>query len=119
MRPAYTAATLAQFWFINLTHWRAWVQLAAIFNLAWWYAWRNWSARPLFLRRAAWILPPFVLVHYSVGFVQESRLFLPLLAIAVPLTLFTLREHFAALAVSVGPGRDERDEQRASAAGQS
>lgn len=96
-RPAYTKASFAQFWITNLTHWRAWVQIAAMFNLALWYAWRHWNARPLFLRRAAWLLPPFVLVHYSVGFVQEIRLFLPLLALAVPLTLFALRERFAAL----------------------
>ena len=89
-----------------------------MFNLGLWFAWRNWNARPLFLRRAAWLVPPFLLVHYSVGYVQEVRLFLPLLALAVPLTLFALRERFAGSAVTLGPGRDEPAEADARAAGQ-
>lgn len=68
------------------------LQVLAFFNLALIFAWRDLSRRPVFLRRALWIVPIFVAIHFSVGHLREIRLYLPLIPILVPLTLMALEE---------------------------
>jgi hypothetical protein len=46
---------------------------------------------PSFLKISAFTIPPYILVHYLVGAVIESRLWLPLLVILIPLALSTLQ----------------------------
>lgn len=85
-------ASLPDFWRFNARHWAGWVQVLAFFNLALIFAWRDLGRRPVFLRRALWIVPIFVAIHFSVGHLREIRLDLPLIPILVPLTLMALEE---------------------------
>ena len=48
------------------------------------------TARPWLFISAAWIVPVFFAIHFSVGKIREIRLFLPLLAVVIPLTLLSL-----------------------------
>ena len=92
IKEPYASTSLLHYWKINLLDWKTWIQLLGFFNVMLWAAWRNWRHRPLFLRRAALILPLFFVIHFSVGYMREVRYFLPLLPILVPFTLFALEE---------------------------
>lgn len=50
----------------------------------------NFSQHPQFLRIAAYITPLFILVHYLIGNIIETRLWIPLFTILIPLSLNTL-----------------------------
>ena len=102
LREPYAGSGLASLlgcWRFNAGHWAGWVQLLAFFNLALIFAWRGLSRSPIFLRRALWIVPIFMAIHFSVGHLREIRLYLPLVPILVPLTLMALEERLA------GPAR--------------
>jgi hypothetical protein len=45
---------------------------------------------PEMLRRALWLVPPFLVLHYVIAMVNEVRLFLPLAPILVPLAWWVL-----------------------------
>ncbi len=93
------------FWHRNAARWTGWVQALAFFNLALLYAWRHLERRPVFLRRALLLVPPFLAIHLSVGNLREIRLFLPLLPVLIPLTLMELTQsHTDELAGTVRKG---------------
>jgi hypothetical protein len=88
--PPYAENSPAGYWAANFSDPGTWIQLLGFFNLALWVGWQEWRDAPAFLNRAAWFVPAFVLIHFSVGYVREVRYFLPLLPIVVPLTLLRL-----------------------------
>jgi len=77
---------------INFTDWRAYVDTFAVLNLALWGSWIGWRRRPAFLRRASLVVPLFLVPYLMYGTVRESRYYLPVLAILIPLSLFYLLE---------------------------
>lgn len=50
----------------------------------------NFKKHPNFLRKAVFITPLFILVHYLLGSIIETRLWLPLIVILLPTSLNTL-----------------------------
>jgi len=47
-------------------------------------------AKPLFVRRALWVIPPFVVVACTMSSIVETRIFTPLYPLLVPAVLATL-----------------------------
>ena len=90
LKAPYAPTSFVQYWAMNAGDPLALIQLLGFFNLGLWLAWRDWRSQPEFLRRAAWIVPVFFAIHFSVGKIREIRLFLPLLAVVIPLTLLSL-----------------------------
>lgn len=64
-----------------------------MYNMFWLYAFVGLRRKPLFLRRAAPLIPVFVIVHFLVAMTNEVRLMLPISFLVIPLGLFTLYEH--------------------------
>lgn len=60
------------------------------FGALWIYAALDWRNKPLFLRRAALMVPLFVLAHLITGVITEVRQMEPLAYIVLPLALFFL-----------------------------
>ncbi len=54
------------------------------------YALLDYGQKPLFVRRALWVVPLFILAHLTTGIIRESRQMIPLLLILVPTAMFTL-----------------------------
>jgi hypothetical protein len=52
------------------------------------YAFLRYSEKPFFLRRAAWIIPPFIVAHLITGKIRESRQMIPLAFILIPMAMF-------------------------------
>jgi predicted membrane protein len=77
---------------INFTDWRAYVDVLGVLNIALWGGWIGWRRRPEFLRRAALMIPVFIVPYLLFGTVRESRYYLPILAILIPMVLFYLGE---------------------------
>src|SRR5258706_3637494 len=95
LKQPYAANGLSSikgYWYENAVSWTGWVQALAFFNLALLFTWRGLGRRPMFLRRALWIVPVFAAIHLSVGNLCEIRYYLPLIPIFVPLTLMALEE---------------------------
>jgi hypothetical protein len=46
------------------------------------------SENPLFLRRASWMIPFFILIHLIVGKLDEPRQMIPLAFIIIPMCMF-------------------------------
>lgn len=61
--------------------------LLLIFNVFWIYAFLNLKQRPLFLKRAVFIIPIFVGIHLLTGIISEVRQMLPLSFVIIPLSL--------------------------------
>jgi hypothetical protein len=61
-----------------------------LFGAFWIYAFINYRDQPVFLRRAALVVPVYVAGHFVAGMVNEARLFLPLAFIIVPMGLWFL-----------------------------
>ena len=59
--------------------------LVLVFGAVWVLAYMARRDGPEMLRRALWLVPPFILLHYLIAMVFEVRLFLPLAPILVPL----------------------------------
>jgi hypothetical protein len=76
----------------NFTDWRAYVDALGVLNIALWGGWIGWKRRPEFLRRLSLIVPVFLIPYLMYGTVRESRYYLPILAIAIPMVLFYLRD---------------------------
>lgn len=100
LKEPYAETSLIHFWWVNLTDWQTWVQVLGFGHMALWIAWRRPARRPRFLQRAALLVPVFLLIHLSVGYLRETRLLLPLLPIMLPLLLLALEERFEAPAAS-------------------
>lgn len=55
-----------------------------------WIAMVGRQAQPLFIRRAIWVVPPFLVVAFTISSIIESRIFTPLFALIVPAALFSI-----------------------------
>lgn len=77
---------------VNLTDWRAYLDSAAVLNIALWGGWLGWRRRPEFLRRTTLLVPLFVVPHLMFGTVREARYYLPVLGLLIPMVLFYLLE---------------------------
>ena len=74
-----------------LDYWEAkYFYIIFVFGAFWVYAFLNNARKPLFLRRAALIIPLFILVHLLMGIISEVRLMLPLSFIIIPMAFFYL-----------------------------
>jgi hypothetical protein len=60
------------------------------FGVLWYYALAHYASKPLFLRRAAWMIPLFILGHLITGKINESRQMIPLSFIVIPMAMFSL-----------------------------
>jgi hypothetical protein len=90
--PPYVSGSIRHNWRWNLHDLRIWWQLPVFFNLALVFGWWRLGRRPEFLRRAAWLVPLFLAIHVSAGYLVETRYLLPLLPVTLPLTLLGMRE---------------------------
>ncbi len=61
-----------------------------IFGVFWYFAARRFRSKPLFLRRASYLIPIFIVVHFLTGIIHESRQMLPLSFIVIPMGLHYL-----------------------------
>jgi hypothetical protein len=61
-----------------------------IFGAFWLYAFLRYSKKPLFLQRAALMIPLFIFAHLLTGIFHEVRQMLPLSFIIIPMALFYL-----------------------------
>jgi hypothetical protein len=77
---------------VNATDWRAYLGVIIVFNIGLWGTWIGWRRRPEFLRRLSLMVPVFALPYLFQGTVRESRYWLPLLAIVIPMVLLYLVE---------------------------
>ncbi len=90
-------------WHLTENLWGIWHQLPAdlvdwwaanylyiffIFGVFWVFAFLRWSSKPLFLRRAALMMPFFILANLVTGIISEVRQMLPLATIIIPMALF-------------------------------
>jgi hypothetical protein len=69
----------------NFTSLRPTVHAVLFYGAAWVLAASAWRDGPDMLRRALWLVPPFIALHYVVARPEEVRLFLPLAPIVIPL----------------------------------
>jgi hypothetical protein len=58
------------------------------FGVLWYYAFIAYANNPLFLRRASWMIPFFILAHLITGRISESREMIPLSFIIIPMGMF-------------------------------
>ena len=61
-----------------------------IFGTLWLFAFLKYSKLPLFLQRAGYLIPVFVLAHLFGGVIGEVRLMLPLSFLIIPMSFFYL-----------------------------
>lgn len=59
-----------------------------IFGAFWVYAFLRFKEKPLFLRRASWMIPVFIGAHLVTGVIHEVRQMLPLSFIIIPMAFF-------------------------------
>lgn len=86
-RAGYTEAVM---WAGNVASGLPTLFALLCFGVVWVLPWLAPKDAPPFLRRARWLVPPFVLLHYIVAVVAEVRLFLPLAPILIPLSWWVL-----------------------------
>jgi hypothetical protein len=78
-------------WSLNWSAWVPTVRVLLVFGALWALAFLGASrGGPAMLRRALWLVPPYVALHYVVARVEEVRLFLPLAPVLIPLSLWVL-----------------------------
>ena len=66
-----------------------------VFSIFWLYALLGYRTSGLFLQRALWIVPLFLLAHFITGKIEESRQMIPLGFILIPMGLsFVLSKEF-------------------------
>ncbi len=74
--------------FTPLEYWRAeYLYILFIFGVFWLFAIFKYSKKPLFLQRAAFVIPIFIAIHYLTGITKEVRQMLPLSFIIIPMAL--------------------------------
>ena len=66
------------------------IQVVLVYGAIWVLAVLGARHAPTMLRRALWLLPPYIALHYVVAMVNEVRLFLPLAPILIPLSWWVL-----------------------------
>jgi hypothetical protein len=57
------------------------------FGIAWYYMLLGYWESPLFLRRASWMIPFFILAHLITGKINEPRQMIPLAFIVIPMAM--------------------------------
>jgi hypothetical protein len=77
-------------WQRNAESWVPSVHVLLVFGAMWVLAFLGARRGPTVLRRALWLLPPYVVLHYVVAMVQEVRLFLPFAPVIIPLSWWVL-----------------------------
>ncbi len=78
-------------WSQNWSAWIPTVRVLLVFGALWVLAFLGAGAGgPAMLRRALWLAPPYVALHYVVARADEVRLFLPLAPIIIPLSWWVL-----------------------------
>lgn len=77
-------------WKRNLANLLPTVHVLLLFGAMWVLAFIGARRGPRLLRRAVWLLPPFVILHYVVALVMEVRLFLPFAPVVIPLAWWVL-----------------------------
>jgi hypothetical protein len=70
----------------NLSSWIPTAYVLLLFGAMWVLAFLGQRQGPTMLRRALWLLPPYVALHYVVAIAQEVRIHLPLAPIVIPLS---------------------------------
>jgi hypothetical protein len=74
-----------------LDYWQAsYFYIFFIFGALWVYAFLKYARKPLFLRRAALMIPLFVLGHFLTGRIHEVRQMVPLSFLILPMAFFYL-----------------------------
>jgi len=74
-----------------LDYWDAkFFYIVFVFGAFWLFAFLCYGKKPLFLRRAALIIPPFILIHMVFGIISEVRLMMPLSFLIIPMAFFYL-----------------------------
>ena len=61
-----------------------------VFGTIWLFAFLKYSRLPLFLKRAGFLMPVFVIAHLFGGVIGEVRLMLPLGFLLIPMSFFYL-----------------------------
>ena len=80
-----------QFRTFPLDYWDAkYFYIVFVFGAFWLYAFLNFEKKPLFLRRAALMIPLFILAHLLTSIIAEVRLMLPLSFLLIPMAFFYL-----------------------------
>jgi hypothetical protein len=59
-----------------------------LFGILWYYALFRYAEKPLFLQRASWMIPFFILAHLVTGKIDEPRQMIPLAFILIPMAMF-------------------------------
>jgi len=76
------------FKFLSLTNSALFIFL--LFGFFWILAFLNITKKPTFLVKSAWIIPFYLIIHFFLGNFAETRIFLPLFLLLIPLGLFSL-----------------------------
>lgn len=76
--------------FYNLTNNRTYFFMLCIFGPFIFLAFKKWSIKPKFLKRAALMLPFFLVIHFTMTIMVEPRLWLPIVPIIVALGLYSV-----------------------------
>ncbi len=78
-------------WSQNWSGWVPTVRVVLVFGALWVLAFLGArTGGPAMLRRALWLVPPYVALHYVVARADEVRLFLPLAPVIIPLAWLVL-----------------------------
>jgi hypothetical protein len=89
-RPPCCSTDVLHNLLVNLTDWRAYLDAIVVLNIGLWGTWIGWRRRPEFLRRMSLVIPVFIVPYLLEGTIRESRYYLPILAIVIPMVLFYL-----------------------------
>ncbi|PKN01318.1 MAG: hypothetical protein CVU77_05835 [Elusimicrobia bacterium HGW-Elusimicrobia-1] len=74
----------------NLSDLRTYIYALIFFGPFVFYAFRDFRSKPLFMRRAALVIPFFAIIHFTMTIMIEPRLWLPILPVFIPLGLWSL-----------------------------
>jgi hypothetical protein len=89
--PGNIEGLLGQLKSSPLDYWQAsYFYIFFIFGAFWVYAFLKYAKKPLFLRRAALMIPLFVLGHFLTGRIHEVRQMVPLSFLILPMAFFYL-----------------------------
>lgn len=83
-KPSYPNMFL---WNVACHH--CFISVFVLFNIFWVLAFVGLRKKPFVLQRWVFVIPFFLIIHYLFGFIWETRMFLPLAVILVPLGLFS------------------------------
>ena len=89
--PDNIAGMLTDLKTMPLDYWRtSYLYIFFIFGAFWVFAFLRYSKKPLFLRRAAIMIPLFILGHFLTARIHEARQMVPLSYIILPMAFFYL-----------------------------